>query len=727
GHDLTPGAYVGAHRYPFQASTEPGLDISGNGRGCNQLSGLFIVRQITTDPSNNVTSFWATFEQHCENGIPKLSGEIRINADTSLYVVSPSDFTVQVHTPVHFDISAVDAGGLPTQLSLDSPPAGATFVDHGNGTGTFDWPAGPASAGDFVIVFHARDTAGKTAVGATTIHAFGADLISIASDPGDYIGGGQSHHFTHADGAFTLHALQGRGAEVTFNGSGQSWMFDLLPPYARALQPGIYLNATRYPFQAANDPGLSVTANSGGCNTLTGSFQVRSVTFDSNSDVSSLWATLEQHCEGIAPKLLAEIRINVDTAVYVGSPADAFTPPGVPLAFDVSAHDTRGFGVTLSAAGVPAGAQFVDHGDGTGTLAWHAPGPPAIVVPVTFTAHSAHGEMATSITNIHVLNPTFLNMASDPGDYIGGGATYHFTSANATFSGYGSPGYVNMSVTGGQDWFYLDFSAPYGQVLAPGSYPGTMRFNGTGNPGLDVSGDGRGCNTSTGTFTVKAIGFDPLGNLSTFWSTFTQHCEGGPSALSGEIYYVTDAVVPALASLVRSDASNGEVSLRWLADGRRSQPARVFRRTRETPWEERTTVMADGSGYLDYTDRDVTAGTRYDYRLGWDSNGATAYGPESWVEVPLELPRTLALEPIQPNPVTGPRLTLAFSLPEAQTASVELVDIAGRSALKRELTGLTAGRHVTSLDELSGLPPGFYVVRLQAGQRSVTRRALLVR
>jgi len=727
GHALTPGAYAGARRYPFQAPTEPGLTIEGNGRGCNTLTGLFVIRQIATDASNNVTSLWATFEQHCEGGIPKLTGEIRINADTSLYMTSSSDLTVQVHTPVHFDVSAVDAGGRPIQLSVDSPPVGSTFVDHGDGTGTFDWPGGPATAGDLVLVFRAQDDVGRTALTSTTIHAFGADLLSIVSDPGDYIGGGQTYHFTHADGAFTLTDLQSRGAELRFNGSGQSWTLDMLPPFGRLLQPGIYLNATRYPFQAANDPGLSVTANSGGCNTLTGSFQIRSVTYDSHSEVSSLWATIEQHCEGIPPKLLAEIRFNVDTALYVGSVADAFTPPGQPISVEVSAHDTRGFGVTLTAAGVPAGATFADHGNGTGTLSWKNPAPAATVAAVAFTAHSTNGETATSITNIHVLNPTFLDMVSDPGDYIGQGATYHFTEANASFSGSGGSSNVSMYVTGAGHWFYLNFYAPLGQSLAPGVYPGAMRFSDVGVPGLDVFGDGRGCNQVTGTFTVRAIGSDLLGNLSNFWATFVEHCEGGAPALTGEIYYVTDQIVPVLASLVRSDVSNGSVTLRWLAESRRSQPARVYRRGEREPWSELATVLADGSGYVDYTDESVASGARYVYRIGWDANGSVTYGPETWVDVPRGVPLALALDPIQPNPASGSQLKLSFSLPEARAASVDLMDVAGRSALRREIAAMPAGRHLVTLDGLGGLRSGFYVVRLQAGGRAVTQRVMLVR
>jgi len=79
GEDLTVGQYLGATRYPFNEPNEPGLSITGMGRGCNTLTGSFVVNEITFGPGNTVESFWATFEQHCEGGAPALTGEIRVN------------------------------------------------------------------------------------------------------------------------------------------------------------------------------------------------------------------------------------------------------------------------------------------------------------------------------------------------------------------------------------------------------------------------------------------------------------------------------------------------------------------------------------------------------------------------------------------------------------------------------------------------------------------------
>ncbi len=41
GQELLPGVYEGATRWPFQDPSTPGLDFSGDGRGCNTLTGRF--------------------------------------------------------------------------------------------------------------------------------------------------------------------------------------------------------------------------------------------------------------------------------------------------------------------------------------------------------------------------------------------------------------------------------------------------------------------------------------------------------------------------------------------------------------------------------------------------------------------------------------------------------------------------------------------------------------
>lgn len=74
---LAPGTYTGAHRYPFNGNG-PGLSLSGEGRGCNELTGSFTIIKAVFGPQGYVQTFDATFEQHCEAGTPAARGEVHI-------------------------------------------------------------------------------------------------------------------------------------------------------------------------------------------------------------------------------------------------------------------------------------------------------------------------------------------------------------------------------------------------------------------------------------------------------------------------------------------------------------------------------------------------------------------------------------------------------------------------------------------------------------------------
>src|SRR5262249_57651693 len=92
----------------------------------------------------------------------------------------------------------------------------------------------------------------------------------------------------------------------------------------------------------------------------------------------------------------------------------------------------------------------------------------------------------------------------------------------------------------------VDMYPGSGDVLAVGNYPKATRypFNGTGN-GLSVSGDGRGCNTLTGSFRVKQAVFSAVDNsLQNFDATFIQHCEGGTPAPTGQVQSHSSPLTP---------------------------------------------------------------------------------------------------------------------------------------------------------------------------------------
>src|SRR5689334_4624445 len=93
---------------------------------------------------------------------------------------------------------------------------------------------------------------------------------------------------------------------------------------------------------------------------------------------------------------------------------------------------------------------------------------------------------------------------SDKGDFVGQG-TQHLISTTTTALG-GNAGDVTLGM-GASDGssFSLEFAAPPGQTLQPGIYDNAGRapFREDGQPGIDITGNGHGCNTDFGRFEVK--------------------------------------------------------------------------------------------------------------------------------------------------------------------------------------------------------------------------------
>lgn len=62
---LKPGYYGDLHRFPFHNAVKGGLSWSGNGRGCNQLSGWFVIDQVSY-AQGELASIDLRFEQYCD-------------------------------------------------------------------------------------------------------------------------------------------------------------------------------------------------------------------------------------------------------------------------------------------------------------------------------------------------------------------------------------------------------------------------------------------------------------------------------------------------------------------------------------------------------------------------------------------------------------------------------------------------------------------------------------
>jgi hypothetical protein len=148
--------------------------------------------------------------------------------------------------------------------------------------------------------------------------------------------------------------------------------------------------------------------------------------------------------------------------------------------------------------------------------------------------------------------PTGYCLKSDPGDYIGAGRSYSVGGAASVKLQGNSTSSIELALTdgaSGTEWT-LDLVAPAGSILVPGLYDPAQRypFQMGSAAGLDVSGNGAGCNMLTGKFSVEELARSPATGVTRFSATFEQHCEGATAALRGVVNFeATGSLSPTLA------------------------------------------------------------------------------------------------------------------------------------------------------------------------------------
>jgi hypothetical protein len=177
-----------------------------------------------------------------------------------------------------------------------------------------------------------------------------ADIVhlTLQSQPGDFIGQGMNFDLTYpqpGDQFFfvTLNSTlsSGQPTNVSFIlgkvTGGSDNTFAILDfgtnQLGVPLTPGtFYDNAQREAFAQPGHPGLDVSFQNRGSNTLTGNFFIKDLTYTINPGTGALElltfdATFEQHSEGLPPALFGEIQFNepqVGPSTSVPEPTTVF-------------------------------------------------------------------------------------------------------------------------------------------------------------------------------------------------------------------------------------------------------------------------------------------------------------------------------------------------------------------------------------------------------------------
>jgi hypothetical protein len=169
---------------------------------------------------------------------------------------------------------------------------------------------------------------------------------------------------------------------------------------------------------------------------------------------------------------------------------------------------------------------------------------------------------AGAAVSFQIVQNGTLTMTSEPGDYIGQGGSYSFSTPGNLFSAQTRESGSAIIVTVQPDpadtvYWSLEFAAPAGQPLVPGTYMGAQRAvaRDPGAPGLDVNGDYRGCNRVSGSFTVLDATYEPSGYVDSFHAVFEQHCEGMAPALRGEVQVTNPPPPPPISVSLTIDTT----------------------------------------------------------------------------------------------------------------------------------------------------------------------------
>lgn len=320
GRSLRKGSYRGAQRSSFRSRGRPGIDISGNGRGCNEVEGSFLVRRLETS-SGRVRRAVIGFEQHCEGDVAALWGEIRIG------VGAPAGALRPLIASARFPTREVRSRSAPVPVTFAARravrPAGARIT----GPGRRDYQvrldecrARQLRARGRCQVFvrfaprHAGTRRATLLIGGTRVALRGTaprgrSSVVLRSERGDRVGQGRTYRYSAANATIVASGNR-RRVHFAILGRGDRWDADFEAPADDILAPGLYRHAARYPF---NDdaPGLAFSGNGRGCNEITGSFRVLRARFGPGGALRSFAVRFTQRCDGGKGVLRGDLRYRV--------------------------------------------------------------------------------------------------------------------------------------------------------------------------------------------------------------------------------------------------------------------------------------------------------------------------------------------------------------------------------------------------------------------------------
>ncbi|HEX8848337.1 MAG TPA: Ig-like domain-containing protein, partial [Gemmatimonadaceae bacterium] len=153
------------------------------------------------------------------------------------------------------------------------------------------------------------------------------------------------------------------------------------------------------------------------------------------------------------------------------------------------------------------------------------------------TGTSGGKSTAVAVRVLAATTRSWVRFDSDPGDWVGQGYTYSYTSESSSIIAQAKGVKLNVYVAGGEGWIgNMAIPDSLGR-LTPGTYQWLSRidFSDPAKGGIYWSSDSRGCNEDLGSITIDSVHYTG-DTLDAIDLRFVNYCDGGP-ALRGIIHW----------------------------------------------------------------------------------------------------------------------------------------------------------------------------------------------
>lgn len=165
----------------------------------------------------------------------------------------------------------------------------------------------------------------------------------------------------------------------------------------------------------------------------------------------------------------------------------------------------------------------------------NAAGPFNVAAAVT----AVNDPVATDNSATLAVPTTFVVLSSERTEYIGQGRDYFYARSDTTLGVTTIGNELELKIDGAQRWTANFIEPGTATTLQTGSFTGLTRypFQAAGAGGLNFGGEGRNCNTLSGSFSVDEVTYT-AGALTSVDLRFVQNCESLGPLLRGRLRWL---------------------------------------------------------------------------------------------------------------------------------------------------------------------------------------------